>query len=88
LDFRDRSHQKNLSMGKWEWQIIDSLPHNSLPHNSLRTSLKVQFLIFRDVGLVYVREQRSNARTIEQILFKHSRLKIQREIKREVLILL
>ncbi len=32
-----------------------------------------QFLIVRGVGLVYVREHRSNVRTIEQILFKYSR---------------
>jgi hypothetical protein len=34
-----------------------------------------QFLIVWDVGLVYVREHRSNVCTIEQILFKHSRVR-------------
>ncbi len=40
---------------------------------SNRAQESKQFLIFRDVGLVYVREHRSNVRTIEQILFKYSR---------------
>ncbi|CAM6013306.1 unnamed protein product [Sphagnum balticum] len=31
-----------------------------------------QFLVVRGVSLVYVREHRSNVRTIEQILFKYS----------------
>ncbi len=47
----------------WGWQHQCS----THAHNS------EQFLIFRDMGLVYVREHRSNVRTIEQILFKYSR---------------
>ncbi len=42
-------------------------------HRSNRAQDGEQFLIVRDVGLVYVREHRSNVRTIEQILFKYSR---------------
>ncbi len=42
-------------------------------HRSNRAQGGEQFLIVRDVSLVYVREHRSNVRTIEQILFKYSR---------------
>ncbi len=42
-------------------------------HRSNRAQDSEQFLIVRDIGLVYVREHRSNVRTIEQILFKYSR---------------
>ncbi len=42
-------------------------------HRGNRAQDSKQFLIVRDVGLVYVREHRSNVRTIEQILFKYSR---------------
>ncbi len=42
-------------------------------HRGNRAQGGEQFLIVRDVSLVYVREHRSNVRTIEQILFKYSR---------------
>ncbi len=42
-------------------------------HRSNRAQDSEQFLIIRAVGLVYVREHRSNVGTIEQILFKYGR---------------
>ncbi len=52
----------------------EELPTETGPtHRSNRAQDGEQFLIFRDVDLVYVREHRSNVRTIEQILFKYSR---------------
>jgi hypothetical protein len=40
---------------------------------SNRAQNSEQFLIVRDMDLVYFRDHRSNVRTIEQILFKYSR---------------
>jgi len=61
-------------LGHWQdVHLARGYSRSCSDHRSNRAQGSEQFLIVRGVCLVYVREHRSNVRTIEQILFKYSR---------------